>query len=52
MDPGLSPLSGTDRTRHRRLREHGRTERAELYAVLRAGFVCHLGVIMPGPAGG
>jgi uncharacterized protein len=38
------PLSATSRTRHRRLREHGRTDRAELLAVLRAGFIGHLGV--------
>jgi nitroimidazol reductase NimA-like FMN-containing flavoprotein (pyridoxamine 5'-phosphate oxidase superfamily) len=41
-------LSGTERTRHRRLRENGRTDRAELFAVLRAGFVCHLGVVVDG----
>jgi uncharacterized protein len=41
-------LSPTERTRHRRLREQGRTERAELYAVLRAGFIAHLGVIVDG----
>jgi uncharacterized protein len=46
-DPAASPagpLSGTPRTRHRRLREQGRTERADLTAVLRAGFIAHLGV--------
>jgi uncharacterized protein len=37
-------LSATPRTRHRRLREQGRADRAELFAVLRAGFVAHLGV--------
>jgi uncharacterized protein len=43
--PGRGPaLSATDRTRHRRLREQGRTERADLLAVLRAGFIAHLGV--------
>jgi nitroimidazol reductase NimA-like FMN-containing flavoprotein (pyridoxamine 5'-phosphate oxidase superfamily) len=41
-------LSATERTRHRRLREKGRTDRATLYEVLRAGFVCHLGVISGG----
>jgi uncharacterized protein len=40
-DTGLSP---TPRTRHSRLREEGRTDRADLYAVLRAGLVAHLGV--------
>jgi uncharacterized protein len=38
------PLSATPRTQHRRLREQGRTDRAELLAVLRAGFIGHLGV--------
>jgi nitroimidazol reductase NimA-like FMN-containing flavoprotein (pyridoxamine 5'-phosphate oxidase superfamily) len=42
------PLSSSRRTRHRRLRENGRTDRAELFAVLRAGFVCHLGVVVDG----
>jgi uncharacterized protein len=37
-------LSATARTRHRRLREQGRADRAELMAVLRAGFIAHLGV--------
>jgi nitroimidazol reductase NimA-like FMN-containing flavoprotein (pyridoxamine 5'-phosphate oxidase superfamily) len=37
-------LSATPRTRHRRLREQGRTERADLDAVLAAGFVAHLGL--------
>ncbi|WP_042392543.1 pyridoxamine 5'-phosphate oxidase family protein [Streptacidiphilus carbonis] len=41
-------LSGTDRTRLRRLRENGRTERSELDAVLAAGFLCHLGVLVDG----
>jgi nitroimidazol reductase NimA-like FMN-containing flavoprotein (pyridoxamine 5'-phosphate oxidase superfamily) len=39
-----TPLSATPRTRHRRLREQGRTDRADLLAVLRAGFIGHLGV--------
>jgi nitroimidazol reductase NimA-like FMN-containing flavoprotein (pyridoxamine 5'-phosphate oxidase superfamily) len=37
-------LSVTARTRHRRLREQGRTDRADLDAVLAAGFVAHLGL--------
>jgi nitroimidazol reductase NimA-like FMN-containing flavoprotein (pyridoxamine 5'-phosphate oxidase superfamily) len=41
-------LSSTERTRHRRLREQGRSDRAALTAVLRAGFVCHLGVVVDG----
>jgi uncharacterized protein len=39
-----APLSGSPRTQHRRLREQGRTDRADLLAVLRAGFIGHLGV--------
>jgi nitroimidazol reductase NimA-like FMN-containing flavoprotein (pyridoxamine 5'-phosphate oxidase superfamily) len=41
-------LSATDRTRLRRLRDQGRTDRAALFDVLRAGFVCHLGVVLDG----
>jgi uncharacterized protein len=43
-----SPLSSTERTRHRRLREQGRTERTDLLAVLAAGLVAHLGVVSDG----
>lgn len=42
------PLSSTDRTALRRHRERGHAERDELYAVLDAGLVCHLGVIVNG----
>ncbi|WP_067567450.1 pyridoxamine 5'-phosphate oxidase family protein [Nocardia acidivorans] len=42
------PLSDTDRTRHRRLRAQGGTDRAELDAILAAGFLCHLGVLVDG----
>jgi nitroimidazol reductase NimA-like FMN-containing flavoprotein (pyridoxamine 5'-phosphate oxidase superfamily) len=41
-------LSATGRTRHQRLREQGRTDRADLLAVLRAGFIAHLGVVVDG----
>ncbi|MEU1078568.1 MULTISPECIES: pyridoxamine 5'-phosphate oxidase family protein [unclassified Streptomyces] len=41
-------LAVTGRTRHRRLREQGSTEVADLDAILRAGFVCHLGVVVDG----
>jgi hypothetical protein len=41
-------LSRTERTRHRRLRDQGRSDRAALVEVLRAGFVCHLGVVVDG----
>ena len=47
-DAGDRALSPTERTRHRRLREQGRTDRAELFAVLRAGFIAHLGVLSDG----
>jgi uncharacterized protein len=46
--PGPPDLSATARTRHQRLREQGRTERADLLAVLRAGFIAHLGVVVDG----
>ena len=42
------PLSTTERTRLHRLRERGSTDRADLYAVLDAGLICHLGVIVDG----
>src|SRR5215469_2218563 len=45
---GGLPLSATERTRHRRLRALGRTDRQALYAVLDAGLVAHLGVITGG----
>jgi uncharacterized protein len=47
-EPALPPLSATGRTRHRRLREQGRTARDDLSAVLGAGLVAHLGVIVDG----
>ncbi len=48
-DPHPAPaLSTTPRTRHRRLREQGRSDRSELFAVLRAGLVAHLGVVVDG----
>jgi len=46
--PAAAPLSPTARTRHRRLREQGRADRAELFAVLSAGFIAHLGVLSDG----
>jgi nitroimidazol reductase NimA-like FMN-containing flavoprotein (pyridoxamine 5'-phosphate oxidase superfamily) len=36
----------TERTRHSRFAENGVYDRAALRAILRAGFVCHLGVIV------
>ena len=40
------PLSSTPRTTLHRLRERGQADRRELDAVLAAGLVCHLGVII------
>ena len=42
------PLSTTERTTLHRRRDRGRTDRADLYAVLDAGLVCHLGVLVNG----
>ena len=44
----MTQLSATPRTALRRHRERGRTERDDLYAVLDAGLICHLGVIADG----
>jgi uncharacterized protein len=41
-------LSATERTRHHRLREQGRADRDELFAVLAAGLVAHFGVLADG----
>jgi uncharacterized protein len=41
-------LPETDLTRHRRLREQGSRDRADLDAILRSGMVCHLGVVVDG----
>ena len=46
--PDTSPLPVTERTRHRRLREQGSTERGDLDAILAAGVICHLGVVVDG----
>src|SRR6202167_2220624 len=43
-----STLPVTERTRHRRLREQGSTDRRDLDDILRAGLICHLGVIVDG----
>jgi uncharacterized protein len=47
MTSGL-PLSSTDRTTLHRHRERGSFDRADLDAVLEAGLVCHLGVVIDG----
>jgi uncharacterized protein len=44
----LPDLSATPRTVLRRHRDRGRTDRDDLYAVLDAGLICHLGVIADG----
>lgn len=41
-------LSTTARTTLNRSKERGRTDRADLYAVLDAGLICHLGVVVNG----
>jgi len=46
--PHDRPLPETERTRHHRLREQGSLDRADLDAILAAGFVCHLGVRVDG----
>ncbi|MFE3958324.1 pyridoxamine 5'-phosphate oxidase family protein [Nocardia sp. NPDC059091] len=43
-----TPLSPTPRSSLTRSRERGRTDRAELDAVLDAGLICHLGVVLNG----
>jgi nitroimidazol reductase NimA-like FMN-containing flavoprotein (pyridoxamine 5'-phosphate oxidase superfamily) len=44
----MTELSRSPRTVLRRHRERGRTDRGDLYAVLDAGLICHLGVIADG----
>ncbi|MER5886146.1 pyridoxamine 5'-phosphate oxidase family protein [Streptomyces sp. NPDC001941] len=44
----MDEIGTTERTRHRRFRENGSHDRADLDAVLAAGFVCHLGVVVDG----
>ena len=48
MTSTTTPLSSTKRTTIHRLRERGRTDRRDLHAVLDAGLICHLGVIVDG----
>src|SRR6266567_2695444 len=50
MNPFRAPsmLSATARTTLGRLRERGRTDRAELHGVLDAGLICHFGVVIDG----
>jgi len=44
----MPELSDTSRTELHRHRDRGRTDRDDLYAVLDAGLICHLGVIADG----
>jgi uncharacterized protein len=46
--PDQSPLPVTERTRHRRLREQGSSDRTDLTDILAAGVICHLGVVVDG----
>jgi uncharacterized protein len=48
MSTQYMALSPTERTRVPRHSERAQTDRAELYAVLDAGMICHLGVVMNG----
>jgi nitroimidazol reductase NimA-like FMN-containing flavoprotein (pyridoxamine 5'-phosphate oxidase superfamily) len=48
MNVQSQTLSATPRTRLRRHSERGKTDYAELFAVLDAGMICHLGVIHDG----
>jgi uncharacterized protein len=43
-----TPLSPTERTRLRRVRERAQVDRAALHEVLTAGLICHLGVVVDG----
>ena len=43
-----TPLSPTERTQIRRVRERAATDREALYDVLTAGLICHLGVVIDG----
>jgi nitroimidazol reductase NimA-like FMN-containing flavoprotein (pyridoxamine 5'-phosphate oxidase superfamily) len=44
----MIPLSSTDRSTVQRGANRARTDRADLYAVLDAGLVCHLSVVVDG----
>jgi len=48
MSTQSQTLSATERTRLRPHAERGKTENADLLAVLDAGMICHLGVVMDG----
>ncbi len=44
----MAELPVTERTTHRRQRDHGSTDRRDLDAILAAGVICHLGVVVDG----
>lgn len=44
----MTPLSPTPRSTITRKKDRGRSDRAELYAVLDEGLVCHLGLVLDG----
>jgi nitroimidazol reductase NimA-like FMN-containing flavoprotein (pyridoxamine 5'-phosphate oxidase superfamily) len=46
--PESPDLPVTERTRHRRLREQGSTDRRDLLDILAAGLICHLGIMVDG----
>jgi nitroimidazol reductase NimA-like FMN-containing flavoprotein (pyridoxamine 5'-phosphate oxidase superfamily) len=46
--PSTTGLSATPRTALHRHKERGRADRGDLYAVLDAGLICHLGVTIDG----
>jgi uncharacterized protein len=46
--PESFDLPVTERTRHRRLRDQGSTDRRDLADILAAGVICHLGVVVDG----
>src|ERR1700735_3172608 len=46
--PPETPLSSPPRSTLRRHRDRAATDRAELYAILDAGLICHLGVVADG----
>lgn len=48
LPPSTRPLSGTDRSTVRRVRERAATDRQTLYDVLDAGFLAHLGFVRDG----
>ena len=43
-----TPLSSTVRTRLGRLKDRASTDRADLYAILDEGLICHLGMVIDG----